>query len=91
MIHPTPAELALAALMQQDGEEIGAILTSAVAAIAEREGREPRRTDATEGIGVLLAAAWTLVKLADANEDGGRAARYADLLRRHADSVVALG
>lgn len=91
MTKPTPADEAHAALWQRDGEDIAGIIAGMIASVSEREGRAPQRTDYSEGIGVLLAAAWNFAKLADANPDGRRGQRYAELLRRHADSVERLG
>lgn len=76
-----------AALMQREGEEISAIVLNMVQAAADRAGEPLSLHHMTEAIGLMLSAAWTFAKLADADHDGGRAARYADLLRRHADAV----
>jgi len=88
MPEPTPVQLAEAAFLQGDGAEIAAIALSAMTSAAEREGRPVQMAD---GIGLMLTAAWNFAKMADGNEDGGRGARYADLLRRHADGVEMLG
>lgn len=73
---PAPGEMAGAALLQRSGEEIAAIVLEMISASADREGGPVSREHFSEGIGLLLASAWTFARLADANEDGGRGRRY---------------
>lgn len=76
-----------ALLWEKDGAEIVAILIETVTSAAERAGRLPDRADLFEGVGLFLSAAWQLAKLADDDADGGRSARYAEFIRKHADAV----
>lgn len=90
MTEPTPAQLAEAAFLQGEGEEITSLLMGAIAASAERAG-VPIEQHLGYGVGVIMAAAWSFAKIIDDDSDGGRAARYADQMRRHADAVERLG
>ncbi|WP_298196605.1 hypothetical protein [Novosphingobium sp.] len=80
-------EEALAQLWQQNGSDIAAAITEVFTAKAVAEGRTVDAADLLEVTGVLLTAAREIAKLADDNADGQRDARYAMLLRSHADAV----
>jgi hypothetical protein len=82
----TESERAALIKLQKDGQEIAGLLAESVAAAAERDGRESRAADFGIAIGPLLAAAWSLARLASDSEAEARAA-YTELLRRHADNI----
>ena len=88
---PDTGAQAHTAILQRNSEEVIAIILEMVQAAADREGRAPGNEHFNEGIALLLTAAWRLSHITDRNDDGGRAARYAELLRLHADTVERLG
>lgn len=86
----TPAQLAEASFMEGDGQEIAAIVVASVAARAEREC-QPLTIGQTciAGTEPLMAAIWSLVKMA--HDDDASARLYlAGYLRDVADRVEAL-
>lgn len=90
MTRPPPAEQAEAAFLQGDGQEIAAIILNSVAAAAEREGRILSISELCgAGIEPLMAAAWSLAKLACPDEGDARRL-FVNHLRRFADNVEAL-
>jgi hypothetical protein len=86
----TLADLAEAAFLEGDGEEMAALAMHSIEALAERTG-VPVKLLPGHGVGILLAAAWNYAKTIDDNNDGGRAARYVELVRSHADTAERLG
>lgn len=78
-------------VISRAGGEIAAIMLETLLAEPGAADRCLDFTDLTRGVGYFLEAAWELAKLADDNRDGGRAARYASLLRSHAEGVETLG
>lgn len=84
-------DVAWAELMQRNGGDIAASMLEVISAAPMREGRPLSSEDFLDGVGVILSAAWQFAKIADSDEDGGRAARYASLLRAHANGIEALG
>lgn len=72
--------------MQSDSFEMAGLLVDFRARQAVSAGRLPERSDLTQGVGVLLATAWELAKLAHADQGIARVECVA-LLRKHADDL----
>lgn len=82
----TAENMASALKLQQDGQEIAALLVENAATFAEREGRPMQPSDYLQMIGPLLAATWEVAKLAGPDRTIAKA-EYVRFLRDFADGV----
>jgi uncharacterized glyoxalase superfamily protein PhnB len=84
------ADLLAAQRHQQDSQEIAAIVADNLLAKMQREGQPLNHASlTTEGVMIMLAAAWAIAKKGPADEQSNRSL-YVEFLRRHADKVEAL-
>lgn len=79
------AFVAAAMAIQDDGDSLARLLSVAITAKAHREGRAIEVADWTDGIAILLAAAWQLTQWASPGEEAQP--MFSDFLHRFAKSI----
>lgn len=85
------AKHAAALKLQQDGQEIAALLMENLNAAANREGRALTPADLQSMIPTLLSLAWTIARQAVPGDEPAARRLYVEFLRRHADGVEGAG
>jgi len=84
-------EQAAALKLQQDGQEMAALLIDNLATASAREGLGLQPADFARLIPPMLSATWFIARQALPGDEAGARRMYVDLLRRHADGVEGLG